>query len=532
MKEGDGMGRNLFLYATTFICGMTVMAVELTASRLMAPYYGSSLITWTVLIGLVMLALSLGNVLGGRLADRPGTEDTLFKLIWVASLWIALVPLVGRYIITGSFLLLALVFPDSLLLAGTIFSCLTIFGMPCLLLGATTPCLVKLCLPDLDRTGRVAGELYALSTVGSIIGTFVPTFLTIPLLGTARTFLLFAVVLNLIADVHFLSWAVGRKRLAAVTLLLVGLLLAPLPTSFAFWKDPLFEGESLYNYLQVARTAGGGLALSTHVEIGHQSVFYPHHELSGSYWEYALAAALLRPGFARGQPWHGLILGFGAGTFARQARHFLPGATLTGVEIDGAIVQVGHRFFDLATEAARVVIDDARAFLRRPDPARYDVVLLDAFQDVTVPFHLATREFFAEVAARMAADGVLVANVNLRFEGRDGLLAHLAQTMRTVFPCVRRFDVPGNMNSLLFATRHPDAWEAFRAHVEAWPRDHALAPLLREVRALAVEQPPGPLVLTDDRAPVEFLTQEILDALVRDGLRELLVRLFAALARS
>ncbi len=524
------MGRNLFLYATTFICGMAVMAVELSASRLMAPYYGSSMITWTVLIGLVMIALSLGNFLGGRLADRPGTEDSLFLMIWVASVWIALIPLVGRFLITGSFFLLALVFPDSLLVAGTVFSCLTIFGVPCLLLGAATPCLIKLCLPDLDRTGRVAGELYALSTVGSIVGTFVPTFLTIPLLGTARTFLLFAVVLNLVADVHYLRRAVRRKRMAAVTLVLVGLLLAPLPTSFAFWKDPVFEGESLYNYLQVTRTEAGGLALSTHVEIGHQSVFYPHHELSGSYWEYALAAALLRPGFAPGHPWDGLILGFGAGTFARQARHFLPGARLTGVEIDGEIVRLGHRFFDLATDAARVAVDDARAFLRRPDPTRYDVVLLDAFQDVTVPFHLSTREFFAEVADRMASDGVLVTNVNLRFEGRDGLLDHLAQTMRTAFPHVHRFDIPGGMNSLLFATRRPDAWDAFRAHVDAWPRDNALAPLLREVRDLSTELPPGPLVLTDDRAPVEFLSQEILDALVRDGLRELLVRVFAALA--
>ncbi|NLI79559.1 MAG: fused MFS/spermidine synthase [Candidatus Riflebacteria bacterium] len=522
------MRRNLFLYATTFICGMAVMAVELSASRLMAPYYGSSMITWTVLIGLVMVALSLGNFLGGRLADRPGTEENLFAMIWTASVWIALIPLAGRYVITASFFLLALVFPESLLLAGVVFSCLAIFAVPCVLLGAATPCLVKLCLPDLDRTGRVAGELYALSTVGSIVGTFVPTFLTIPTIGTARTFLLFALLLNLVADVHYVRRAVQLKRRAAVTLLIVALLAGPLPTSFAFWKTTLYEGESVYNYLQVTATEGGGRALSTHVEIGHQSVFYPDHQVSGSYWEYALAAPLMRPKAASDTAWDGLILGFGAGTFARQARYFLPGAHLTGVEIDGGILALAGQFFGVTPDDARVVEDDARAFLRRPDTRRYDVVFLDAFQDITVPFHLSTREFFGEVADRLATDGVLVVNVNLRFQGKDGLLEHLAQTIRGVLPAVYRFDIPGGLNSLVFAPRSPQAWEAFTRQATAWPDRHPLAPLLREVRDLAVPVGPGPLQLTDEVAPVEFLSQEILDALVRDGLREMLVRAFEA----
>lgn len=528
------MRRNLFLYATTFICGMTVMAVELSASRLMAPYYGSSMITWTVLIGLVMTALSLGNFLGGRLADRPGTEENLFAMIWTASVWIALIPLLGKYVITGSFLVFAFIFPESLLLAGVVFCCLAIFTIPCLLLGAATPCLVKLCLPDLDRTGRVAGELYALSTIGSIVGTFIPTFLTIPTIGTTRTFLLFALVLNLVADAYYFSRAVKRKRLATVTLLLAALLVGPIPTSFAFWKPTLFEGESVYNYLQVTATEGGGRALSTHVEIGHQSVFYPDHQVSGSYWEYALAAPLMRPGTASGTPWDGLILGFGAGTFARQARHFLPGANLTGVEIDGDIVRLGERFFGVQPADARVVVDDARTFLRRPaivmDPAPdpVDVIFLDAFQDVTVPFHLSTREFFSEVLGWLGKDGVLVVNVNLRFKGKNGLLEHLAQTIRTAFPAVYRFDIPGGLNSLLFAPRSPQAWEAFTRQVTGWPDRHPLAPLLREVRDLAVPVGPGPLLLTDEVAPVEFLSQEILDALVRDGLREMLVRVFEA----
>lgn len=522
------MKRNLFLYLTTFVCGVTVMAVELSASRLLAPYYGSSMITWTVLIGVIMMALSLGNFIGGRLADRPGTEETMFRLIWTASLWIALIPFVGKYLISASFFPLALFFPQSVLLAGTICSCLVIFATPCVMLGAVTPCLVKLGVTDMDRTGSVAGELYALSTIGSIIGTFVPTFLTIPTIGTSKTFLLFGVLLNLIADLHYLGRGLLRKRQVAIGLLLLVLLLLPTRDSFAFWKETLYEGESIYNYLQVVEE-GGGTALSTNVEVGRQSVYLPNHQISGSYWEYALAGPLMRPRVGEKSPWSGLILGFGAGTFAKQAKHFLPGCSLTGVEIDGKIHELAKRFFQSDPTEAQVFIDDGRGFLRRPGVGTFDVIFLDAFQDVTIPFHMSTREFFQEVRSHLATDGVLVININMRFEGKAGLLEHVAQTVGSVMPRVYRFDLPEGSNSVLFAPLTTDPWEWLAINIEGFPWGHPLRPLLQEVVGQAGELRKEPLVLTDEIAPVESLSQGVLNAVVQDSLRELFVRIFLSL---
>ncbi len=522
------MQRSWFLYLTTFICGMAVMAVELSASRLLAPFYGSSMITWTILIGVIMVALSLGNLLGGRLADRPGTEGTMFRLIWIASVWVAAIPFVGKYLIAASFVPLALIFPDSVLLAGTICTCLIIFATPCLLLGAVTPCLVKLGVTDMDRTGSVAGELYALSTVGSIIGTFVPTFVTIPTIGTSKTFLLFAVLLNLLADVHYLRRSLQPKRTAAVAFLLVALLLIPFHESFAFWKETVYEGESLYNYLQVSRE-GGGTSLSTHVEVGRQSISLPDHQISGSYWEYALVAPFLRPNVTWASPWSGLILGFGAGTFAKQARHFFPGAQLTGVEIDPGMIDMAQRFFEFTPQDARVVIDDGRAFLRRADAGLYDVIFLDAFQDVTIPFHMSTREFFQEVRNHLAPDGVLVININMRFEGHAGLLEYVSQTVRSVMPRVYRYDVPEGTSSMLYAPLAAGARECFARNLEPLDETHPMIPLLSNFRDGASELPEGALRLTDEVAPVEHLSQSVLDAVVRDGLRELFLAIFHSL---
>jgi len=522
------MQRNWFLYFTTFICGMAVMAVELSASRLLAPYYGSSMITWTILIGVIMAALSLGNFLGGRLADRQDTEASMFRLIWVASIWVAVIPFVGKYLITASFVPLALVFPDSVLLAGTVCTCLIVFATPCLLLGAVTPCLVKLGVTDMERTGSVAGELYALSTIGSIIGTFIPTFVTIPTIGTSKTFLLFAVLLNFTADGYYLRRGFQKKRTMAVAIVLMGLLLIPYHESYAFWKETLFEGESIYNYLQV-RSEGGGTTLSTHVEVGRQSIYLPDYQISGSYWEYALAGPFLRPNVTWQSPWSGLILGFGAGTFAKQARHFFPGASLTGVEIDPGMLEVAKKYFDFSPNDARVVIDDGRAFLHRADTGTYDLIFLDAFQDVTIPFHMSTREFFQEVRNHLATDGVLVININMRFEGQAGLLEHVSQTVRSVMPRIFRFDIPEAGNSMLYAPLASGAWEYYARNLESVSGAHQMHPLLADVRGCAVEIPEGRLLLTDEVAPVEHLSQSVLDAVVRDSLREIFIRIFHSL---
>ena len=169
--------KNWMYYLTAFVCGMTVMAVELTCSRLLAPYFSSSSIVWTVIIGLMMISLSLGNIIGGRSADKFHDLGRLYVMIWLASLWVAAIPFVGKYLIAGITALLMFTLPGSaLVVTGSALSCLVIFSFPMVLMGMVSPYLVKLATTDMEKNGRITGQIYAMNTIGSIVGTFIPTF--------------------------------------------------------------------------------------------------------------------------------------------------------------------------------------------------------------------------------------------------------------------------------------------------------------------------------------------------------------------
>lgn len=250
--ENKLLGSKLFLYVTEFFAGVSVMAVELGASRLMAPYFSSSQIVWTVIIGVIMIAMAIGNLWGGKLADKTNSPDKLYGRILIAAIWIALIPFVGRWLIAGVSLLLAMFVTKNFLVWAALAACLVIFAFPCVLLGTVTPSLTKFTVDNLDDTGKTVGKLNALNTIGSIIGTFVPTFITIPAVGTAATFLIFAGVLAAIGIVYF---AFARKKMLkgiVAAVVIVGLCFT-LPTySFAFWENDIaLEDESIYNYLQV-----------------------------------------------------------------------------------------------------------------------------------------------------------------------------------------------------------------------------------------------------------------------------------------
>lgn len=192
IMEKSGILKNkLFLYLTEFFAGMSVMAVELGASRLLAPYFSSSQIVWTIIIGTIMIAMALGNIYGGKSADRSPDPDKLYRRILIAAIWIALIPVVGKYIILGISALLIFTVSSNFLIIAAFVACMVIFVFPLFLLGTVTPSLVKYSVDSLDDSGKTVGTLGAFNTIGSIIGTFVPTFVTIPAVGTSITFLIF-----------------------------------------------------------------------------------------------------------------------------------------------------------------------------------------------------------------------------------------------------------------------------------------------------------------------------------------------------
>ncbi len=232
-----------YLYLTEFFAGMSVMAVELGASRLLAPYFSSSQIVWTIIIGTIMIAMALGNIWGGKSADRNPNPDKLYLRLLVAAVWIAAIPLAGKYIILGISGLLVVTVSHNFLIIAAFLTCMIVFVYPLFLLGTVTPSLVKYTVDSLDDSGKIVGTLGAFNTIGSILGTFLPTFVTIPAVGTSLTFLIFSGILLLLCILYFISAKSGRRAcaLSAVLFLFCGIF--GHSGSFAFWEGGYFRGR-------------------------------------------------------------------------------------------------------------------------------------------------------------------------------------------------------------------------------------------------------------------------------------------------
>ncbi|HOT27301.1 MAG TPA: fused MFS/spermidine synthase [Candidatus Ozemobacteraceae bacterium] len=524
------MNPTTFFHIAAFFSGMAIMGVEVSASRLLAPYFGSSMITWTILIGIILTAMSLGSRFGGRLADSCDRPDRLFRLLFWCAIWVALTPWLGRYLMTAALFGMIVAVPGQALPLGVLLSCLLIFAPPCFVLGMVSPFLLRFTLPDTAATGRTAGDLGALSTVGSIFGTFLPTFVSIPYLGSTRTFLLFAAVLGLISLAYFRLVSPESNRAGSGSLLVVLMLCAlpvlPLRPSFAFWTASILEDESVYNYLRVAREYGG-LQLSTHTLIGRQSIARDDGVMTGNYWDYAMLAPFFRDNPRFEKPLRLLVLGYGAGTISRICRFFFPASTITGVEIDPAIAALGSVYFGVKPGQDEVVIEDARTFLTRTERT-WDMVVLDAYHDISIPFHLTTAEFWYQVKSRLASDGVVAVNYNLPFAADLELSESLVQTMKSVFPRVFVCPVRNEVNSIFIATMAKDSRLPDPMHAQVG-EDHILYPVFKAFLAQHREIVDTAKILTDDFAPVEWLSNRALGNVIRDGIAIAKVRAIHAL---
>ena len=503
----------LYLYMTEFFAGMSVMAVELGASRLLAPYFSSSQIVWTIIIGTIMIAMALGNLYGGRSADRNPNPDRLYLRILIAAVWIAAIPFLGRYVIIGISGLLVVTVSSGFLIWAGFLACMVIFVFPLFLLGTVTPSLVKYTMDSLDDSGIIVGRLNAFNTIGSIIGTFVPTFVTIPAVGTAVTFLVFSGVLLILGLLYFISAKRRAARCIVTVILFLACSILGAGSSFAFWEGSLlYEGESVYNYLQV-KDEGDSIVLSTNVLFGVQSVMQKSGGLTGRYYDYALAAPVLADAAAKASP-SMLVLGMGTGTFAVQCREYFPELAVEGVEIDKKITALAHEYFRLP-EDIPVTTYDGRAFLNVCDDT-YDIIMVDAYQDITIPFQMSSIEFFTLVREHLKPGGVMVVNMNMHSDEPGNINDHLADTISAVFPYVQTVDVPFTTNRELFAAQE-DLFADFGAKAAALAAPDLRA-LMERVGTELVPYAAGERILTDDRAPVEKLGMAVIDGLIQSEL--------------
>lgn len=393
-----------FLYLTEFFAGMSVMAVELGAGRLMAPYFSSSQIVWTVIIGVIMIAMAIGNVWGGKLADKSATPDKLYRRLIIAAIGIA-------YFV-------------------------------------------------FEKKKSVPG---------------------------------------------------------IVSVLLIAELCFALPSySFAFWQsDITLEDESIYNYLQVQDDVKH-TTLSTNVLFGVQSVQVKGDALTGMYYDYALAAPCMAGMDGTDNENRSvMILGMGSGTYASYCTRYFPGASVQGAEIDKKIADIATDYFGLP-DSVTVAVEDGRAYLAA-SKEKFDVIMVDAYQDITIPFQLSSVEFFNEVQAHLKPNGVMVVNLNMTSAEDGSINEYLCDTMASVFKHTVTAPVKGNTNTEAFCTNADDWEETFLRSIVKL-KDSNYADMMRTVYSKLTPYEGGSCILTDDKAPVEVLGMRVLDELIGDEL--------------
>ena len=507
--KGSILNNKYFLYATEFFGGMSVMAVELGASRLLAPYFSSSQIVWTVIIGTIMIAMALGNIWGGRSADKNPDPAKLYMRLLIAAVWVAAIPFVGKYVIAGVTLLIASFVQKNFLIWASLLSCLVLFVFPLMLLGTITPSLAKYTVKDLEQNGAVVGKLGALNTIGSIIGTFLPTFVTIPTVGTAATFIIFASILALLSICYFFSRKIKLVKSLVSVILIIIFCISSVKTGFAFWEEDLvYEGESIYNYLQVSED-DEKVVLSTNVMIGIQSVMRKDGKLTGMYYDYALAAGYMA-GLDKKQEKDLLILGMGTGTYAALCTKYFPGVRIQGVEIDEKIADLAKKYFELP-DSVNISVEDGRAYLR--NAKKYDVIMVDAYQDITIPFQMSTVEFFTSVKEHLKKNGVMVVNMNMKSDREDSINDYLQDTIASVFSNVYTVEDSSGSNLELFASMNGDMIHQFEnslPEISNFP----LREMMKKVNGNLHEVTGKGRILTDDKAPVEVLGMKVIDDLI------------------
>jgi len=482
--------RGLYVVTAT-LTGFVIMALELTAFRLYAPYFGYSLYVWGSMIGVAMAALAAGYAVGGWAADRARSDRPLYAAITLAAAYQLAILFVAHDLLDG----LARLGEVN----GPLLATIIIFAPPMTLLAVTSPFVTRLLAP-IDRVGSTTGRVSAASTVGSLAGVFVASFWLVPTMGVRFT-LAAACALTAVVGVGglFRTWR------AAPVLLLPLVLLFNLPVPY--WeKTAVWHTESPYNLVRVhkegeltylvlnsdtarqtSRTAGGGMTRGRY------------------YDDFALGPVLVNAKRA-------LILGMGGGTSISTTRVTAPGLEFDAVEIDPKVVEAAVRFFDLPIKDPKLHVHtaDARPWLAA-NRHRYDIVQLDLYQGGPyIPFYLATTEFFTSVRAHMTDDAVLMMNVLDVSDGRE-LLYATAATLKKVYPSVLHL-THGSGNHFLFCFSRPRTLDEVRATLnEATVTPDASYTVSVAADKIAEIAPPaGTPVFTDDRAPIEPITRRAL----------------------
>ena len=499
--------KRALLLLAVFVGGMSSLGVELTAARLLDPFFGNSLIIWAVLIGMVLLYLTVGYYVGGKWADRQPYYRVLYQIITWSAFLIGLVPFIARPVLMWSVQGFAQY--SAGILAGSLLGVIALFSIPITLVGCVSPFAIRLSMEDksVESSGNIAGGLYALSTVGSLVGTFLPVLVLIPNIGTRSTFWFFAFSLMAVGLVGLFVELKARALPYLILPAVLVILIVALPGGVikpAEYGELIYETESAYNYIQVLEW-GDEIWLKLNEGQGVHSIYDPNSVLVGGIWDYFLIAPYFNnPPHTADQVDSLALIGSAAGTVPKQYTAVYGPIPIDGAEIDPEIIRVGREYFDMNEPNFNAVAQDGRYFLANSEDT-YDVIAIDAYRPPYIPFHLTTREFFEQVHDHLTDEGVVAINVG-RTRSDWSLVEVLASTLKAVFPNVYLVDLasPGQdlINVLVVATKQPTSLENLAANAALM--EH---PLLLDVAEAsiprAVEFTDPTLVFTDDKAPVE-----------------------------
>ncbi|HLF75613.1 MAG TPA: fused MFS/spermidine synthase [Anaerolineales bacterium] len=507
-----------YLLFTVFISGMTTLAAELAAARLIGNVYGTSNFVWASIIGLILIYLTAGYFIGGRWADANPTPGALYRALAWGAFTLGLVPYIAGPVLryaAGAFESLSVG-----VLGASFIAVLVLFSVPVTLLGTISPFAIRLSVDDTSHAGQVSGEIYGISTMGSFIGTFLPSLVTIPAIGTKNTFLLFSLLLLFVALAGLGRFASRGDLLRHIWMPVAIAIVAAVSAgqSLKSSAGQVYETESAYNYIQV-QEQGGFTLLRLNEGQGVHSIYHPDTLQYNGPWDQFLSAPYFSANRKPGDIGRAAIVGLAAGTAARQMTAVYGNIPIDGYELDPEIIEVGQKYFGMTMPNLNIILGDGRLNLER-STQQYDIIAVDAYRPPYIPPHMTTREFFEICASRLADDGVLAINT-ASVPGDRRLINGLATTMATVFPSIYTVDIPGSLNTMVFATKQATTSEDFAANLVSLSEDPAVHPLLINTMRVTfgnLQSGYEPTqVFTDDHAPIEWIVNDMVVRFILGG---------------
>ena len=507
-----------YLLFTVFVSGMTTLAAELAASRLIGNVFGTSNLVWASIIGLILIYLTVGYFLGGKWADANPTPRAMYRVLAWGAFTLGLVPYIAQPVLRSAATAFEVLQVG--ILGASFIAVLILFSVPITLLGTISPFAIRLSVQDTSHAGQTSGQIYAISTLGSFIGTFLPTLVTIPAIGTTRTFLLFSLILLFVALAGLGRYASRGDMLRLLWMPAVIAIIAALSANQSLKNNrgQIYETESAYNYIQVAQLNGYTI-LRLNEGQGVHSIYSPNTLQYNGPWDQFLVSPYFYLNRKPSDIKRIAIVGLAAGTTARQMTAVYGAIPIDGFELDPKIIEVGQKYFDMTMPNLNVHIGDGRLGLEQ-SRSKYDIIAVDAYRPPYIPAHMTTQEFFEIAYAHLTEDGVLTIN-SASVPGDRRLINGLATTMGTVFPSIYTVDIPGTLNTMIFATKQETRPENFAVNLLALSQDPGVHPLLiSTMQTTFANLKSGyekTTVFTDDQAPIEWIVNEMVVKFILGG---------------